>query len=155
VLDPAILMPAMMELHTDSEKFGWKLQEIVYLLEQIRDNTTPPADPKISSATSTGLANFLIVTSGAGKLYGFSGVNTNAAAQFILGFDLSTQSKVPANGSIPDFVTKASASDVFWVSWAPTWRQIERGFVICNSSTAGSLTIGANDCLFDAQWVPV
>ena len=152
-LDPAVLMPSLMALHGDAEKLGWQLHQILFQLERIAENTTPPADPVYDNARSNGLANTLVVSSGACKLFGFSGVNTNAAAQFILGFDLS-RNAAPVNGTVPDFVTKAPASDNFWMSWAPNWRQQRLGLVLCNSSTANTLTIGAADCTFDAQWVP-
>src|SRR5690348_2119688 len=146
------MLPALMDLHRDSEAFGWKLQEIKYLLEQLVEQTKPRPEPVYSNARSNGLAASLVVKSGAGRLFGFSGINTNASAQFILGFDLARNSP-PANGTVPDFATKAPASDVFWMSWAPNWRQMTRGIILCNSSTAASLTIGAADCFFDAQYL--
>lgn len=145
---------ALSKLHEDSEGFGWKLQEILYELKQLSLNTTPVDDPVYNNArtaTATGLSSSLFVASGPCRLYGFSGVNTNAAAQFIQGFNLE-RATVPSNGTVPDFVTKAPASDNFWMSWAPAWRNMTQGLILCNSSTAGTLTIGAADCFFDAQW---
>lgn len=152
-IPPAVLLPQLMKLSEQAEPIGWKLQEIVYNLERLVENTTPLPSPVYNNARSNGFANTVIVSSGACRLFGFSGYNSNAAAQFILGFDLS-RNAAPANGSVPDFVTKAPATDVFWMSWAPNWRQQREGLVLCNSSTANTLTIGAADCTFDAQWVP-
>lgn len=52
----------------------------------------------------------------------------------------------------PSFVLTAPASSDFWVSWTPGYRHFTEGCVLCNSSTAATLTIGASDCWFDAQY---
>ena len=151
-LDPAVLMPSLMALHKDSEAFAWKLHELKYLLERIEENTTPPPEPVYNNASSTALANFIVVKSGNGKLFGVGGVNTKASAQFILGFDLARNS-APANGTVPNFAMNAPASDNFWASWAPNWRQFREGWLFCNSSTAATLTLGSADCFFDVQYI--
>lgn len=152
MLDPAVLLPSLMALHEDKQSLSWQLQQIIYNLELLVVNTTPPPDPAYNNARSTALANFIQVKSGAGKLFGVGGVNTKASAQFILGFDLA-RNTAPANGAVPDFVMNAPASDNFWASWAPNWRQFLEGWLFCNSSTAATLTLGSADCFFDVQYV--
>ena len=89
-----------------------------------------------------------IVIAQAHALYGFTVNNTNAAAQYIQVFDSVT---LPADGAVPDVLfTIAGASDK-GVLWLPP-RRFRRGIVICNSSTAGTKTIGSADCFFDVQF---
>jgi hypothetical protein len=118
-------------------------------LDAIQAATSQLDYPQIVNSTSIALENTRKVASGACRLWGFSGTNTNASTQFILAFD---SEKIPSNGAVPSFVMQAPASDNFWVSWVPSFRQFDRGCVICNSSTAATLTLGAADCWFDAQW---
>lgn len=104
------------------------------------------------SATTNALAASLVVKSGAGLLFGISGFNNNAAAQFIQIFDAET---LPADGAIPSVVIKAPANTTgnFSADWIFPGRFFSRGIVICNSSTAATKTIGAADCWFDAQYI--
>ncbi len=99
------------------------------------------------NAHSNGLAASIVV-SGAHKLVGFTVNNTNASAQFIQVFDLAV---LPADATVPAVsFTVGGASDK-GVLWLPP-RKMLQGIVICNSSTAGSKTIGAADCFFDVQF---
>lgn len=134
----------------DTDSLAVRLVGIEQRIAEIRDILTARPEQQLS-VTTPKLANSLAVSSGQSKLWGFSGFNSNAAAQFILVFDANS---VPPNGAIPDFVMKAPASDNFWVSWAPHYRWHSEGIVICNSSTAATLTIGAADCWIDCQWSP-
>lgn len=91
-----------------------------------------------------------------GKLYGVSVLNTNANGQFILLFDANA---VPANGSVPvarfacaGFVAATGGGNL-GIYYGSTGRAFEQGIVICNSSTSATLTIGAADCFFDAQFI--
>jgi hypothetical protein len=150
VPNPALILPQLLELHTDAQHVSIRLAAIEDALRTLIANTTP-AEPHFTNARSVGLANAQLVKSGPGRLYGVGGVNTKASAQFILGFDV--RGPQPANGTVPDFVMNAPASDSFWASWAPYWRNFEEGWWFCNSSTAASLTIGSNDCWFDVQYL--
>ena len=96
---------------------------------------------------SNGLDSSIVVAS-AHALYGFTVNNTNASQQFILVFDLAT---LPADGAVPAVsftVPGASDKAVEWV----TPRKMNQGIVVCNSSTAGSKTLGSADCFFDVQY---
>ena len=146
------LLPSLVELAKTSDRLSGQLGGLERLLLMIEENTKPRDPPIYTNASSGGLVNKILAISGRARLFGFSGVNTNASAQFILGFDLERGS-VPANGAVPDFVTKAPANDNFWMRWAPSWREQFQGLWLCNSSTAGSLTIGAADCTFDVNYI--
>lgn len=103
------------------------------------------------NATANGLQASLVVKSGRGLLFGISGVNTNVAAQFIQIHDANT---VPANGAVPVVVISAAAGPSnFSADWIFPGRFFQRGIVLVNSSTSGSLTIGSADCWFDAQFI--
>ncbi len=147
--NPALILPQLIELHTDAQHISVRLAAIEDALRALIANTAP-ADPTYNNSSSNTLQNSLVVKSGAGKLFGFSGYNNLASTQFSLGFD---QTAIPANGAVPEFVMKAPASENFWVSWAPNWRPFQEGWVICNSSTPATLTLGAANCWFDAQYV--
>lgn len=101
-----------------------------------------------SNLHSNGLAASVQIA-GAHELYGFTVNNTSAAAQYILVFDLAV---LPADGAVPDVSFTAPAASDKGVLWIPA-RKMLQGIVICNSSTAGSKTIGAADCFFDVQYL--
>jgi hypothetical protein len=92
-----------------------------------------------------------VVKSGRGILFGISGINTNVAAQFIQIHDAGS---VPSNGAVPEVVIAAAAgASNFSMDWIFPGRFFQRGIVIVNSSTSATLTIGAADCWFDAQYI--
>ena len=147
-VDPSGMLPALMDLHDDADKLSGQLGGIERWLRCIAEYLEPE-DIVYPNSTSQVLENSRVVNSGRTRLYGFAGTNTKASAQFILAFN---RTSVPANGAVPDFVLTAQASSDFWVSWTPAWRNFGDGVVLCNSSTAATLTIGSADCFFDAQY---
>lgn len=146
--DPTGTLPALLDLAAQADKLSAQIGGLERLLLCIAENTEPRI-PKFDNSTSNGLENSRMVKSGECRLYGFAGTNTKASAQFILAFNATT---IPANGSVPSFVLTAPASSDFWVSWTPGYRHFTEGCVLCNSSTAATLTIGSADCWFDAQY---
>ena len=90
-----------------------------------------------------------VVKTGDGWLYGFTVSNTNAAAQFVLVFDSPT---LPPDTAVPLIAKLVPAGDAIAFEWLHP-RRFESGLVLCNSSTQGAKTIGAADCLFDAQYL--
>jgi len=89
-----------------------------------------------------------IVIPQAHQLVGFTVNNTNASAQYILVFDQTT---LPADGAVPvTSFTVPGASDKA-VEWLRP-RRMNRGIVLCNSSTAATKTVGSADCFFDVQF---
>ncbi len=105
-----------------------------------------------ANASSVALASSQIVASGPGFLVSFTVSNTNAVAQFI---QLHPTAKVPANGAVPLCVWTVSGSADKFVSYSLPGRFCSQGAVLCNSSTAATLTIGSADCFFDVQHIPV
>lgn len=101
---------------------------------------------------SQALANSRVIYSGACYLTSAVILNTNAAAQYVQFHDSNV---LPADGAIPEFVLEPAATSDKFVSYPLPGRFFKRGIVICNSSTAGTKTIGAADCFFDAQFIPV
>jgi hypothetical protein len=102
------------------------------------------------NVTTTVYAAALLVKSGPGTLYGFSGYNSRTSAQFILVLDFP--GGIPADTAVPKIVLTVAATSNFWYQAIPS-RRFERGIVICNSSTAATKTIGSADCWFDVQYV--
>ena len=91
-----------------------------------------------------------LVVSGPAYLFGFTVSNANAAARFIQLFDTNA---FPANGAVPNasfqVATVASVGVAFWPP-----RRMDRGIVLCGSSTQNTLTLAAaNDHVFDVQYV--
>jgi|SRR5215469_1319258 len=148
--DPTGTLPALLDLHRQADKLSGQLGALERRLVELIENTTPREYEQVS-ATTNALANSLVVHSGQARLWGFAGTNTKASSQFILAFDLTA---IPANGAVPKFVLTAAASSDFWVSWTPFYRKFTDGVILCNSSTAATLTIGSADCWFDAQYTP-
>lgn len=109
------------------------------------------------NSSSQALESSRIVKAGAGTLYGFSGFSNLAASQFILAFDaqpLATTGGPPANGTIPVVVISTlQATNNF--SYAPGryGRYFYQGIILCCSTTAATLTLGAANCWFDAQYI--
>jgi|SRR5882724_1206446 len=101
------------------------------------------------SAGSVQFSKSQVVKSGSGKLYGFQGYNSGAA-QFILVFD---DNALPGNGAVPCFPIAVAATSNFSVFFGDTGRAFNLGIILANSSTADTLTIGAADCFFDAQYL--
>jgi len=142
-------MPALIGLADAASRLSGELDTLrghVLGLQVLQDRV----EREYSNSTSNQLESSRIVKSGAGRLFGFSGTNTSASPQFILGFD---RTGIPANGAVPQFVMTAEESSDFWASWTPYWRNFRDGWVFCNSSTAATLTLGSADCWFDAQYL--
>jgi hypothetical protein len=105
-----------------------------------------------SNNHSNALAASLVAYTGPAYLVAFTVNNTNAAAQFI---QLHDANALPADGAVPAVVFTAPASSDKFVSYSLPGRFFLRGIVVCNSSTAATKTIGAADCFFDVQIIPI
>lgn len=90
-----------------------------------------------------------IVVPGHILVYGFTVYNSNAAAQYVLMFDANA---LPADTAVPILAQNAATKQLSGVSWTPQGREFLEGFVLCNSSTDTTKTIGAADCFFDVQY---
>jgi hypothetical protein len=83
-------------------------------------------------------------------LFGFSGYNSKASAQFILVFD---SGDVPSASDVAVIVLTVPTVSNFSAYWGSAGRWFSRGIFICNSSTEPSLTAGSADCFFDVQYI--
>lgn len=110
----------------------------------------PPPYRIPSNAQSPALANSIVASLGTARLYGFTATSTNVAAQFIQVFD---ESGVPSNAKIPVFTVNVAAASTVSVYFGSMGRTFDRGIILANSTTQGTLTIGAADTLFDVQYV--
>jgi hypothetical protein len=102
------------------------------------------------SATSPALAKAIVAKTGVGKLFGFTVTSTNVAAQFILLFDASA---LPADGVVPVAAFNVAAASPATGYWGSVGRAFVHGIILCNSTTQGTKTLGAADCIFDVQYV--
>lgn len=110
----------------------------------------PPPYRVPANATSPKLSNSIIAATGVCRLYGFSATSTNVAAQFVLVFDSAV---VPGTGAVPVYALNVAAAAGASSYFGSVGRSFDHGIVICNSTTQGTLTIGAADTLFDVQYV--
>lgn len=92
----------------------------------------------------------LVVKASAGVLYGLTGYNSKAAAQFI---QVHSASALPADGAAPVVTFTVPASSNFSLDYSPYGRYCTPGIVISNSSTGPTKTIGAADIFVDVQYV--
>lgn len=99
--------------------------------------------------SSRALEASCVVKTGDGILYGFTVTNTKASAQWVMVFD---RRDVPATGAVPILAKSVPAGDAVGFDWLPG-RTFFAGLVLVNSTTQTSLTIGAADCIFDAQYL--
>jgi hypothetical protein len=90
-----------------------------------------------------------LVTAGPAYLFGFTVTNSNAAARFIQVFDTAV---FPANGAVPNISIQCAATGDREMGFLPP-RRMDRGIVICSSTTQLTLTLGAAEFLFDVQYV--
>lgn len=109
----------------------------------------PPPYRQPWNANAPKLASSLVARTGVARLVGFTVTSTNVAAQFIQVFDLAA---VPSNGALPLFTINVPIASSVSAYWGSMGRWFDRGITICNSTTQGTLTIGAADCLFDVQY---
>jgi hypothetical protein len=110
----------------------------------------PPPYRLPFNASSPALSSSIVASLGNARLWGFTVTSTNVAAQFIMLFD---ESGVPANGKIPRLTFNVAAANFVTADFGDAGRWHDRGIILCNSTTQGTLTLGAADCIFDVQYV--
>jgi hypothetical protein len=89
------------------------------------------------------------VKASSGIVYGLTGYNSKASAQFIQLLDSAT---VPADTAVPVVVFAVPASTSFSLDFGIKGRRFTTGIAISNSSTGPTKTIGSADCWFDVQY---
>jgi hypothetical protein len=108
----------------------------------------PPDGFPLNSTTQALVSSFVLAT-GRRRLFGFNGVNNNAAATFVLVFDATA---LPANGAVPRNWVRAAGSDNFSAYFGSVGRWFDQGIVIANSSTLATLTLSTADLEIDGQF---
>lgn len=103
-----------------------------------------------SNVTTTAYAASAVIKASAGTLYGFSGYNSKASAQFILLFNSAT---VPADTAQAVLVLTVPAASNFSYDPGIYGRRFTTGISWSNSSTSPLKTIGSADVFLDAQYV--
>ena len=101
-----------------------------------------------TNATSTADENDRVLKAGAGRLFGLTGFNGKASAQYIQIHDAAS---APADTAVPKITFKVQADSPFSLHFGSRGRSFATGIYICNSSTRETKTIGSDDCWFDAQ----
>lgn len=135
---------------TASSGLNGRLQRIAQRLTTLIGTTLTTAFASATNVSTAAYATNLVIKGSAGTLYGFSGYNSKATAQFIQIHDAAS---LPADTAVPKVVFTVPAVSNFAIDFGPRGRAFATGIVACNSSTGPTKTIGAADVWIDAQFV--
>ena len=103
----------------------------------------------ITLASTSALAASLVAKASAGTLYGVSGINNSASAQYI---QVHNTASLPADTAVPVIVIKVDAGEnFFYAPESPV--TMSTGITISNSSTLATKTIGSADCWIQVEYL--
>jgi hypothetical protein len=102
------------------------------------------------NSSSVAYEDSRVIKASPGTLYGITGYNSLASAQFI---QLHDTVAVPADTAVPVVMFLVPASSNFSFDAGRFGRVFSTGISINNSTTAPTKTIGAANCFFDAQYI--
>lgn len=91
-----------------------------------------------------------VIKASAGKLYGVTLTNDNAALQYIQFFNSTT---VPADTTVPLFTVIVQLKSTIQLDFSDMGKYFSTGIAWSNSSTFGTKTIGAADCSVEARYL--
>lgn len=104
----------------------------------------------LTNSTSTAQENDRVIKATPGTLYGLTVYNNNAAAQWI---QLHNATSAPADGVVPALTFAIAAQSNIALTFTSNGRYFSTGIYVCTSTTDVTKTLGADDCLFDAQYL--
>lgn len=100
---------------------------------------------EIRRYSSAALEASHVVKDSKGMLHSLTFTNTNAAARYLQVFDANA---LPADSTVPAITIQVAAGATINLNYDMAPLPFQSGIVVCNSSTAGTKTIGAADSHF-------
>jgi hypothetical protein len=117
-------------------------------LRAISRDVAAPATPG-SNASSTALEGSHVIKAAPGTLFTLTILNTSAVAQY---YQLHDATALPADTAVPKSVIRVAPGGTGSFDYGTRGRAFATGIVVTNSSTAPTLTHGAADSFYDAQY---
>lgn len=102
-----------------------------------------------TNATTTAYATNLVVKASAGTLFGLSGFNSLASAQWV---QIHNAASLPADAAVPAVLIYVEATKPFSIDFGVYGRYFSTGIVVCCSTTGPTKTVGAANLWIDAQY---
>lgn len=120
-----------------------------FVFSRLAVDAAPDADNAPLNDTSVAYVAAKLVKNTPGIVYGLSGYNSKASAQFIQVHDSAI---AVADAQVPEVLITVPAESNFSIDFGVYGRFFAAGIYINNSSTGPTKTVGAADCWFDVQY---